>query len=283
MFEQKRAILIAEMNERYNLLQGVLDVVKDIKVQPGPPGPPGSQGLPGLAGRDGNPGPQGIPGTTGSPGSSGLKGPQGIPGRDGQPGFKGASGLAGRDGLPGTTGLPGSKGEKGDDGIRGQKGDDGPVGPKGLPGLKGDLGPVGPEGPKGDSSDFGTVAFAAMKKSSDSGYVTGDVTFDELLLETPSDSFDVSTGIFTIPRSGTYFFSLSTYSNRDSFIRMYMYVNNAQSEPGAIQSDGQSISFQWSKKLAANDKVKMRVVTGKIYCADNYRTYFHGYLVKADE
>ena len=48
MFEQKRAILVAEMNERYNLLQGVLDVVKDIKAEPGPPGPPGPQGLPGT-------------------------------------------------------------------------------------------------------------------------------------------------------------------------------------------------------------------------------------------
>ena len=54
-----------------------------------------------------------------------------------------------------------------------------------------------------------------------------------------------------------------------------------------IQSNGQrygkSISFQWSRKLAANDKVKMKVYTNKIYCNDYYRTYFHGYLVKADE
>ena len=237
MFEQKRAILIAEMNERYNLLQGVLDVVKDIKVQPGPPGPPGSQGLPGLAGRDGNPGPQGIPGTTGSPGSSGLKGPQGIPGRDGQPG------------------------------------------------LKGDLGPVGPPGPKGDSSDFGTVAFAAMKKTS--GWFEGDVTFDELLLETPSDSFDISTGIFTIPRSGTYFFSISTYIRDTNFIHMNMYVNNARSMPVIQSTIGQngheSITFQWSRKLATGDKVKMKVTANKIYCNNHYRTYFHGYLVKADE
>ena len=85
MFEQKRAILVAEMNERYNLLQGVLDVVKDIKAEPGPQGlpgteatgpsgPKGSQGLQGLAGRDGTPGPQGVPGTTGSTGPSGPKG-----------------------------------------------------------------------------------------------------------------------------------------------------------------------------------------------------------------
>ena len=40
MFEEKRAILVAEMEERYKLLQKVLDTVKETKVQPGPPGLP---------------------------------------------------------------------------------------------------------------------------------------------------------------------------------------------------------------------------------------------------
>ena len=268
------------MNERHDLLQGVLDVVKDIKAQPGPQGPPG---------RDGTPGPQGVPGTTGSPGSSGPKGPQGIPGRDGQPGSKGDSGLAGRDGLPGTTGLPGEKGEKGDDGIRGQQGVAGPDGPKGLPGLKGDLGPVGPVGPKGDSSDFGTVAFAAMRGPSGHVNQGEDITYDELLLDT-TDSFDIRTGEFTCPQSGTYFFSLSTHSDK-KLMQIESYVNGAHTYPIIQEFQDHEgsfpntylINFQWSKKLQIDDKVTLRPVNHNLYTNNPYQTYFHGYLVKAEE
>ena len=67
---------MAEFEERFNVLQRVLDTVKEMKIQPGPPGP---AGLPGLDGRPGLPGP-GLPGPRGETGNAGQKGEQGNSG-----------------------------------------------------------------------------------------------------------------------------------------------------------------------------------------------------------
>ena len=158
---------------------------------------------------------------------------------------------------------------------------------KGEPGIQG---PKGSAGPKGDASDFGAVAFGAMRKTSGDLNAGTDITYDELLVDT-SNSFDVGTGVFTCPRSGTYLFSFSGYSQKVEFAQVYMYVNNVQKKP-LIQSETHQrssrtyyypINFQWMRKLQIGDEAKMRVVTNKMIANNNIRTYFHGYLVKAYE
>ena len=71
---------------------------------------------------------------------------------------------------------------------------------------------------------------------------------------------------------------------------MYMYVNNEATMPVmqvVTEQDSKSnyhfISFQWSRKLEAGDKAKISIDSNKIRCSNYYRTYFRGYLVKADE
>ena len=263
----------------------------------------GSQGIPGRDGI-GQPGPRG---------ETGMKGSQGLPGRDGQPGLQGLTGLPGPDGRPGTQGFPGVPGQKGatgNAGVEGQRGITGPEGPKGMlgqPGQRGDKGSVGsrgqqgtsgpagppgpqgqrgPDGPKGDSNDFGSIAFSAMRKS---GVKAGDfVTYDELLLDTTSNSFDIGTGTFTCPRSGTYFFSFASHA-QNLFVVMTMYVNDSETTPGfQAHEDGGTqhwylVNFQWSKKLQSGDTVKLKVSHNPIRAQPNFPTYFQGYLVKAEE
>ena len=261
MFEEKRAILLAEIEERYNLLQKVLDTVKETKVQPGPPGPPGV----------------------------GLPGPQGIPGRDGHLGPQGPTGLPGPDGRPGTQGFPGVPGQKGatgNPGVEGQRGITGPEGPRGFSGQPGQR---GPDGPKGDNSDFGSIAFSVMRGVSGNVNSGGFVTYDELLLDTTSNSFDIGTGTFTCPRSGTYSFSISSHvSNADAWVHLDMYVNDTRTEP-RIQARESSegtywylLNYKWSKKLQTGDNVKMKVSNGALRSNSNYPAYFQGYLMKAN-
>ena len=69
MFEEKRAVLMAQVEERYNMLHSVLETLKEMRAQPGPPGPVGPQGIPGRDGRDGLTGPQGLNGSKGERGS----------------------------------------------------------------------------------------------------------------------------------------------------------------------------------------------------------------------
>lgn len=260
MFEEKRAILIAEIEERYNLLQKVLDTVKETKVQPGPPGPPG------------------------------------LPGRDGigQPGPRGETGLAGQDGRPGTQGFPGAPGQKGEIGSAGVKGQrgitiTGPEGPQGISGQPGHKGEPGFPGPKGESSDFGSITFSAMRGASGNVNAGDFVTYDELLLDTTSNSFDIGTGTFTCPRSGTYSFSISSHvSNVDTHVHLDMYVNDMRTEPRFQAREGSEgiywylLNYQWSKKLQTGDNVKMKVSNGALRSNSNYPAYFQGYLMKAN-
>ena len=258
MFEEKRAILVAEMEERYKLLQRVLDTVKETKVQPGPCGRPG------------------LPGTPGAPGFPGQKGE------------KGQLGFPGPEGPKGPLGEPGLKGDKGNVGIRGQQGNLGPVGPDGPPGPQGLR---GPDGPKGENSDFGSVAFSATRGPSgnvNAGGAGDFVTYDELLLDTTSNSFDIGSGTFTCPRSGTYFFSFSSHAY-DLYVRVHMYVNDGITKPYFQDHEGSEstywylVNYQWSKKLQIGDKVKLKVSGNKLRATGYYQTYFQGYLVKADE
>ena len=255
MFQQKRAILVAEMEQRYDMLQSVLGTVKEMKSQPGPPGAPGPPG------RDGLVGPQGL---------AGLNGLAGLPGHKGE---KGEAGQIGERGESGSEGPPGADGEKGVDGMKGE------------PGIQG---PIGPAGPERNASDFGAVAFGAMRKTSGDLNAGTDITYDELLVDT-SNSFDIGTGVFTCPRSGTYLFSFSGYSHNVDYVQIYMFVNDIKVRP-LIQSYVEAsktyhypINFQWMRKLQSGDKAKMRVVSQKMYADNASRTYFHGYLIKADE
>ena len=304
---------MAELDGRFALMQGVLDAVKETKVQPGPPGPPGLPGPTGLTG------PQGIPGTTGSVGPSGPKGSQGLQGRDGTPGSQGLvgrDGQAGRDGQPGPQGLPGmpgAKGEKGADGLKGSRGItglEGPQGPVGSPGKKGDKGNIGikgqqgnagpegprgpqglqgsqgPIGPKGDTSDFGAVAFAVMRTSGNVN-TNSDVTYDELLMDT-SNAFDISSGVFSCPRSGTFFFSFSGFGLNDDLVSLQMYINDVHQSfyiRGFKVKDQfyYPVNYNWSKKLKIGDKLKIRVIANKLSVSSAFRTYFRGYLVKAEQ
>ena len=162
---------------------------------------------------------------------------------------------------------------------------------KGVDGMKGEPGIQGPQGsagPKGDASDFGAVAFGAMRKTSGDLNAGTDITYDELLVDT-SNSFDIETGVFTCPRSGTYLFSFSGYSQTVKYVQIYMFVNDNKERP-LIQSESYNsgsyyypINFQWMRKLQIGDEAKMRVVTNKMIANDSSRTYFHGYLVKSDE
>merc|ERR1712062_447097 len=166
-------------------------------------------------------------------------------------------------------------------GMSGQpgRGYRGPPGPQGL---------TGPDGPKGDSNDFGSIAFSAMRGISGNVNSGDFVTYDELLLDTTSNSFDIGTGTFACPRSGTYFFSFSSHAVDDA-VQLVTYVNDNQVQPTFQgHEEGETgyaylVNYQWSMTLQIGDKVKMRVSYQKLHITKTFQTYFQGYLLKADE
>ena len=99
------------------LADGLHDMLKGAR------GEPGTDGAAGPQGPAGETGPQGETGPTGPQGEQGLQGPQGIPG---------PQGLQGIQGIPGPTGATGPQGPRGPQGEQGIQGPPGPAG-EGVP------------------------------------------------------------------------------------------------------------------------------------------------------
>lgn len=146
----------------------------------GPTGPTGSQGAQGLAGPTGPTGAQGIQGLTGPTGPIGPAGP--------------------------STGNTGPTGPTGPQGLQGLTGSTGPVGPTG-PGT-GNTGPTGPTGPRGASVMIRGVEYQVQNRQAE-GVDTGtNVLFDTVVNgQDLTIAYNSGTGVFTIPRSGSFLVS----------------------------------------------------------------------------
>ena len=125
------------------LADGLHDMLKGAR------GEPGTDGAAGPQGPAGETGPQGETGPTGPQGEQGLQGIQGIPGPQGE---RGIQGVPGPKGDTGPTGETGPKGDKGDTGPTGATGPQGPRGPQGEQGIQGPPGPAGEGVPAGGTA-----------------------------------------------------------------------------------------------------------------------------------
>lgn len=93
-----------------------------------------------------------LKGVRGEPGPAGETGPQGETGPTGPQGERGIQGVPGPKGDTGPTGEPGPKGDKGDTGPTGATGPQGPRGPQGEQGIQGPPGPAGEGVPAGGTA-----------------------------------------------------------------------------------------------------------------------------------
>uniref|UniRef100_A0A3Q4G907 Collagen, type VIII, alpha 2 n=1 Tax=Neolamprologus brichardi TaxID=32507 RepID=A0A3Q4G907_NEOBR len=221
---------------------------------PGQKGELGPRGPPGLPGLRGDQGPNGHSGKPGMPGEKGIPGPNGPIGK---PGPKGEAGHIGPPGNPGITGAPGPKGESGFMGIPG------PRGQSGIPGLQGPMGPMGPQGPPGLKGPPGppgnghTVVAGPESSKLDGGEIPDDrkgpaysqvplsasvapaftavlttpfppsgmpIKFDRTLYN-GQNAYSSSTGIFTAPLSGIYYFAYHMHVKGTS-LWVALYKNN---------------------------------------------------------
>lgn len=222
--------------------------------KPGPKGDHGHIGLPGNPGVAGALGPKGEVGTAGAPGPRG---------QSGIPGLQGPLGLVGPHGIPGERGVPGAPGPAGI-GKAGRQGAMGPQGPPGKAGPDGLIGPPGPPGPPGQPGPPGVLSNGETQESGqqetdaagdsipdgeeerpqygNAGLsTTAGLAFTAILttpfpplgmpikfdrtLHNSQNAYNPTTGIFTCPFPGIYYFSYHMHV-KGTGLWVALYRNN---------------------------------------------------------
>ncbi len=95
-------------------------------------------------------------------------------------------------------------------------------------------------------------------------------------------ALNLKSGIFSAPRTGTYFFSFSAISGGGN-LYIGLYVNDNRIGTGHSTSGSETLSIHSTLYLNVRDNVSMRIWHGS-YLHDNINHYTHfiGWLVEED-
>jgi len=113
-----------------------------------------------------------------------------------------------------------------------------------------------------------------------------DIVFDDVTSATHGchnigGHYSTSTGKFTAPIAGVYFFSFSVYRNNAADAEVNMFLGSQAVGVAREKSDGASydtMNLTTTLKLSASDEVKIRCIDGTIYIDTNVHS-FCGYLI----
>ncbi|KAM6964989.1 EMILIN-1-A [Aplochiton taeniatus] len=197
--------------------------------------------------------------------------------------FVGPPGLPGPQGERGLLGPVGPKGPPGRDGPQGKQGTSGPVGP---PGLRGE------EGPPGSDANVPRLSFsAALTRPMSSA---GTIVFNKVFVNEDL-VYDPSTGYFTAPVKGKYFFSATLTGHKNVKIEAVLSKSNhgiARSDSAGYQPEGLEkpmaeaqhtpgalAVFNIILPMEVGDTVCIDLVTGKLAHSSEPLTIFSGMLL----
>ena len=122
------------------------------------------------------------------------------------------------------------------------------------------------------------MAFSGVKRSG--GNFGGRITFDSATVNFES-ALNSTSGVFTAPSAGTYFFSLSagTGTSRGqttvtvSKKGAKSFEINEKNDQGTLHS----LSYSWVETLNAGDTIVLDVTSHKLYVGGTYSVFFNGF------
>ncbi|XP_066533899.1 EMILIN-1-A isoform X2 [Hoplias malabaricus] len=193
------------------------------------------------------------------------------------------------------TGPPGPQGERGYTGLQGPRGPTGKVGPPGIQGPLGPPGLRGEEGPPGSDAKVPRLSFSAALTQPQIN--PGTIIFNKVFVN-EGDSYDPSSGVFTAPMSGRYFFSAVLTGHKNVKIEAVLSRSNygvargdsAGYQPEGLekpmaevrQTPGSLVIFNIILPLEDGETVCIDLVTGKLANSVEPLTIFSGMLLYED-
>ncbi len=97
-------------------------------------------------------------------------------------------------------------------------------------------------------------------------------------------AMNLGSGIFTAPKSGTYFFSFSGITDgSDKSLHIALYVNENRIGTGNSFGKYDTLSLQSTLHLSAGDKISLRIKEyGALFDDSNHYSHFTGWLLYED-
>ena len=116
-----------------------------------------------------------------------------------------------------------------------------------------------------------------MKRSG--GNFKGDITYDRLDVNI-GGGFDIRSGVFVVPTSGTYRLSFSGQSGLQKYEYAAVYVKKNGStiltiydSNDAVKADGKNLSYTWVMNLTQGDRVNLSSENHLYAGGINYLTF----------
>ena len=123
-----------------------------------------------------------------------------------------------------------------------------------------------------------SVYFYAQR---DSNYGTVNTVVPFNLIRTNVGNAMSTTGVFTAPRTGKYFFTYSGTSSGNNMIRVDLQLNGVIIERGIAMTTHDTFTNQATLQLSKGDQIRLFLNSGSIYdTSGEHFTNFVGFLLE---
>ena len=123
------------------------------------------------------------------------------------------------------------------------------------------------------------MAFSGVKRSG--GDFNGKLNFDFAKVNLGS-SLDPTSGEFTAPHAGHYYFSLSGVTGTtkgETTISVIKNNRNMYINEGNVKSGQNSVSYAWVEAMESGDKLSMTVTSNNLYADEENQVVLNGFSI----
>ena len=107
----------------------------------------------------------------------------------------------------------------------------------------------------------------------------------EIVRMNVGNAMNITSGIFRVPKAGTYYFTFSAVKTgtATTYVSLYLFNSLVSSSYTTAVNDYYSLSLSSTLKLNVGDQISVRLRSGNLYDSSSYyNTNFNGILLQED-